>query len=52
MRDGMYVLNGTNRQVALERGVPTEYDRLALMCVSVFALSHWRNGVTVKYYML
>lgn len=52
MRDGTYRLIGINRAVALERGRPVEYDRLALMCVSVYALSHWRNAVSVKYYML
>ena len=36
----------------LQRGRPTGYDRLALCCVSVFSLSHWRNEVTVKHYML
>ena len=52
MRDGTYRLIGINRAVALKRGRPIEYDRLALMCVSFFALSHWRNGVTVKDYLV
>ena len=52
LADGMYYLRGDNRRVAMSRGLPTEYDRLALCCVSVFALSHWRNEVTVKHYML
>lgn len=52
MKEGRYHLRGANRRVALERGLPTELDRLALCCVSVFALSHWRNEVTVKHYML
>lgn len=50
--EGMYYLRGANRRVALARGLPTEYDRLALCCVSVFCLSHWRNEVTVKHYMI
>ena len=50
--DGMYHLRGANRRVAIARGLPTEYDRLALCCVSVFCLSHWRNEVTVKHYMI
>lgn len=52
MAPGKYHLRGSNRRVALARGLPTEYDRLALCCVSVFALSHWRNEVTVKHYMI
>lgn len=52
MADGKYYLQKANRKVALERGLPVGYDRLALCCVSVFALSHWRNEVTVKHYML
>lgn len=52
MADGRYHLQRANRQTAKQRGRPTSYDRLALCCVSVFALSHWRNEVTVKHYML
>jgi hypothetical protein len=52
MKDGYYYLQRNNRQVALSRGLPVGYDRLALCCVSVFTLSHWRNEVTVKHYML
>lgn len=52
MAEGQYHLRGANRRVALKRGLPTAYDRLALCCVSVFSLSHWRNEVTVKHYLL
>lgn len=52
MSDGSYYLRGANRQAAIERGRPTQYDRLATMAVSVFALSHWRNDVTVKHYLI
>ena len=52
MSDGSYYLRGANRQAAIERGRPTRYDRLATMAVSVFALSHWRNDVTVKHYLI
>lgn len=52
MADGVYHLQRANREVAELRGRPTRYDRLALCCVSVFALSHWRNEVTIKHYML
>lgn len=35
----------------LSKGLPLEYDRVALMAVSVFCLSHWRTSVTVQHYM-
>lgn len=52
MAEGRYHLQRANRATAKLRGRPTSYDRLALCCVSVFALSHWRNEVTVKHYIL
>ena len=50
--DGTYKLRGKNKELALANDLPTEYDKLALMAVSVFHLSHWRNDVTVASYML
>lgn len=47
-----YKVRGANRARALKLGYPTTYDRLALLAVSVFHLSHWRLGVTVCNYML
>ena len=52
MKDGIYWLQGANRQAAILNDRPVSYDRLALCCVSVFSLSHWRNEVTVKHYMI
>lgn len=52
MSDKPYILRGDNRAAAELRGRQTEYDRLALCATSVFALSHWRNEVTVKHYMI
>lgn len=52
MADGRYDLRGPNREMAIADGRPTSYDRLALCATSVFALSHWRNEVTVKHYMV
>lgn len=52
MAEGRYHLRGANRRVALKLGLPTSYDRLSLCAVSVFALSHWRNEISVKSYML
>lgn len=47
-----YTLRGGNKDRALTMGRPISYDRLALLAVSVFHLSHWRNDVTVINYML
>ena len=52
MDDRPYVLRGDNAAKAVVAGVPTEYNRLALMCVSVFHLSHWRLDVTVTNYLI
>ena len=50
--DKPYKLRGDNRRRALAEGRPAEYDRLALLAVSVFELAHWRLDVTVTNYML
>lgn len=49
---GIYKLKGSNFERAKREGRPTEYDRVALMAVSVFHLAHWRLDVTVNNYML
>ena len=49
---GLYIVRGDNRERATKLGRPLIYDKTALMAVSVFHLSHWRNDVTVKHYML
>ena len=50
--DGKYYLRGLNRKFAREHNLPTAYNRLALMAVSVYHLSHWRLDVTVCNYIL
>ena len=50
--NGLYRLRGASRDLAQAQGLPVEYDRLALLAVSVFHLSHWRLDVTVTNYML
>ena len=50
--DRPYFLRGENAERARKLDVPTKYDRLALMCVSVWHLAHWRADVTVKHYMM
>lgn len=52
LRDELYILRGTNKSKALASGMPIEYNRLALMAVSVLNLSHWRLSVTVTNYIL
>lgn len=52
MADGTYYLRGANRQAAIERGRPVEYDRLAILATSVFSLSHWRLDIAVKSYLI
>ena len=49
---GNYILRGNNRKLAKKHGLPVEYDRLALLSVSIFHLSHWRHDVTVANYLL
>ena len=52
MNEETYKLRGENRQKAIEQEKGTEYNRLALMAVSVFCLSHWRLDVTVTNYLI
>lgn len=47
-----YRLRGENLAKAQALGLPEEYSRLALMCVSVLHLSHWRLDVTVTNYLI
>lgn len=49
---GVYSLRGKNRKLAIEKGLPLHYDKLALLATSIFKLSHWRNDVTVGSYLL
>lgn len=47
-----YRIRGENARIAKEKGLPLTYNRVALTMVSVFHLSHWRNDVTIKNYMI
>ena len=49
---GNYILRGNNRKLAKKHGLPLQYDRLALLAVSIFHLSPWRHDVTVANYLL
>lgn len=46
---GVYKLRGDNRRFALEHGLPAEYDKLCVMAVSIFHLSHWRLDTLTNY---
>ena len=50
--DRPYRLRGDNLTKALASGSPKEYNRLALMRVSVMHLAHWRLDVTVTNYIV
>ena len=50
--DAPYVLRGKNREKAVSQGKPVTYNRLAMMMVSVFHLSHWRLDVTSVNYLV
>lgn len=50
--DYKYRIRGENARIAREKGLPLVYNRVALTMVSVFHLSHWRNDVTIKNYMI
>ena len=52
MDDRPYKLRGENLRKARALGLPEEYNRLALMCVSVLHLSHWRLDVTTTNYLV
>lgn len=52
MRNDPYLLRGENKEKAEAAGQPTEYNRLALLAVSVFHLSHWRLDVTITNYLI
>ena len=49
---GWYTLRGKNRQLAIAKGLPLRYNKLALLATSIFKLSHWRNDVSVASYLL
>ena len=49
---GYYWLRGKNKQFAIKNELSVKYDRLAVMAVSIFHLSHWRADVTIASYLL
>lgn len=48
----LYRIRGDNWKKARKLGLPLVYNRLALMAVSVYLLSHWRLDTTVTNYMI
>ena len=49
---GKYFCRGKNKELCKKLGIPWVYDKLALMAVSVFHLSHNRLDVSLESYML
>ena len=49
---GIYYLRGKNRALARRLGRPLQYDKAALLAVSILHLSHYRNDVTIASYIL
>ena len=47
-----YVCRGDNARLLRKAGRSVVLDKLAVMAVSVFHLSHWRADVTVKNYLI
>ena len=45
-----YKLRGENKDKAINAGAPTTYNRLALIAISVYQLSHWRLDVSAVNY--
>ena len=46
---GTYCLRGKTRAFAIRNHLPYHYDRLALKFVSMTALSHFRENITILY---
>lgn len=49
---GDYVFKGKNRTLAIRKNRPIKMDKLCLLAVSMFKLSHYRLGVAALSYML
>ncbi|MGN1418051.1 MAG: hypothetical protein ACI4W6_01845 [Acutalibacteraceae bacterium] len=49
---GYYCLRGDTRKMAIKKGLPVKYDKLATLATSIFALSHWRLNVCIHSYLL
>ena len=47
-----YICRGDNARLHRESGRSVALNKLAVMAVSVFHLSHWRTDVTVKNYLV
>lgn len=52
MREGEYITRGSVREISEANGHGGRFDRLCVMAVSVFHLSHWRAEVTIVNYLI
>lgn len=48
---GSYFLRGKNKEYAIKNNLPLKYDKLILLYVSIFFLSHWRLNVSAENYL-
>lgn len=49
---GSYCAQKDNKARLMAAGMQTTFDRVAIRCMSVFHLAHWRDDVTIKHYFL
>lgn len=46
-----YRCRGENREILESLNIPTEWDRVGVMYVSLFCLNHYREDTTVQHYL-
>lgn len=46
-----YIARGENRERLIREGKPIEYDRVAILYVSLTVLNHYRSDTTVNHYV-
>lgn len=49
--DTPYRCRGENREILESLNIPTEWDRVGVMYVSLFCLNHYREDTTVQHYL-
>ena len=49
--DTPYKCRGENKEILESLNIPTEWDRVGVMYVSLFCLNHYREDTTVQHYL-
>lgn len=49
--DTPYKCRGENKEILQSLNIPTEWDRIGVMYVSLFCLNHYREDTTVQHYL-